>query len=279
MRKISAKLIKDTVKQLVFKANISLRRDVLTALNKAQRQEKNRLSHKALSAVIENARIAKAENIAICQDTGFLIAFLEIGNEVQIEGNITKIITQAVESAYKAGYLRASIQKDPLFRKQKPGYKPFILHTDIVTGRKLKLTLLIKGFGSENKSRAKMFNPTASLNDVENFIVESVKKAGASACPPYVIGVGIGGTQDFACLLAKKSLLRSINKRNKKIKIAKLEKKLLKRINALKIGAFGFGGKTTALAVNIQTYSTHIAGLPVAVNISCHALRSASVVI
>ncbi|MBU4305634.1 MAG: fumarate hydratase [Candidatus Omnitrophica bacterium] len=279
MRKISVTLIKEKLNQLVIQANTDLREDLLAALKQAVKKEKHQLARRALSAIIENAKIAKKEKLPICQDTGMPVVFVKMGSEVCINGNITAIITEAVAQAYKENFLRASIQTDPLLRKAKPAYAPCIVHTDIVDGENITISLLPKGFGSENKSRVKMLNPTASLKDVEDFVVGSVKEAGASACPPYIIGVGIGGTQDYAGLLAKKALLCPVNKRNKDKTLAGLERSLLKKINALKIGAFGFGGNNTALAVNVQTYPTHIAGLPVAVNISCHALRSAWVTI
>jgi len=279
MRKIKSELIKKKIESMVIRANTQLRPDVLAALKKAKAKEKNKLLHNMFSAIIENAGVARNKKLAICQDTGLPVVFLEIGDKVCVDKNIEDIINQATASAYKKGYFRASIQKDPLLRAKRPSYEPVIIHTNIVNGTRLKITLLVKGFGCENKASVKMFNPTTNLADIENFIVEVVRWAGASACPPYVIGVGIGGTQDFAGLLAKKALLRSITKPNNNKKLASLEKRLINRINALKIGPMGLGGNSTVLGVNIKTYPTHIAGLPVAVNISCHALRSASVVI
>ncbi|MBI4844925.1 MAG: fumarate hydratase [Candidatus Omnitrophica bacterium] len=279
MRIVEAGIIKDKVKSLAINANVKIRSDVLRALKNAYEGEKNRLSRSAFKAIIDNAEIAFKNKLAICQDTGLPVVFVEIGSSVFINGNITKIITDAVAQGYREGFFRASIQKDPLNRNQKLSYGPAIMHTDIVTGGKIKITLLPKGFGSENKSKLKMFNPTSPLADIEEFIVEAVKAAGATACPPYIIGVGIGATADYAGLLAKKALLISINSVNKDKQLAVLEQRLLKKINKLRIGAFGFGGKFTALGIKVICAPTHIAGLPVAVNISCHALRSASVVI
>ncbi len=279
MRTISSKLISKTVAELSVKANIELRGDVLSLLNEAKRLEKTRLPAAALLAIVKNANVALKEKLAICQDTGMPVVFVEMGNNVHVKENITDIINKAVKRGYSSNYLRASIQKDPVFRNEKPAYSPAIVHIDIVKGNKLKITVLPKGFGSENKSKVKMLNPTATLEEIENFIVESVKAAGAGACPPYFIGVGIGGTQDFAGLLAKKALLIPFTKLNKNKKLALMQKRLIKKINALDIGPFGLGGKNTALGLNIKTYPTHIAGMPVAVNISCHALRSASVTI
>jgi len=279
MRTIGASFIGDKIARLAVKANTNLRNDVLFLLKKALKVERNRLARDALAAIIKNAHLASKKNLAVCQDTGMPVVFVELGSKVSIQGNLSEIIGRAVREGYKSGYLRASIQKDPIWRKAKLSYEPSIVHIDIVRGSKVKITILPKGFGSENTSTVKMFRPTASLRDIEDFILESVRAAGANACPPYIIGVGIGGTQDFACLLAKKALLRPLTRPHKNTKIAGLEKRLLKKINAFGIGPLGFGGRTTALAVTMQTYPTHIAGLPVAINISCHALRSGSITI
>ncbi|MFH1062792.1 MAG: fumarate hydratase [Candidatus Omnitrophota bacterium] len=279
MRKISSELIKNKVTKLAIEANTKLRSDVLVLLKKALLKEDRALSKKAIAAIIENARIALSRKLAICQDTGMPVVFVEMGSNVYIKDNINQLITQGISLGYKQGGLRASIQKDPIFRQSKLAYDPIITHIDIVKGDKLKITVLPKGFGSENKAQVKMLNPTASIAEIEDFIVQAVKVAGAGACPPYIIGVGIGGTQDYACLLAKKALLKPITARNRNKELAGLEQSLLEKINKLDIGPFGFGGKATALKVNILTYPTHIAGLPVSVNISCHALRSASIII
>ncbi|MBU1043449.1 MAG: fumarate hydratase [Candidatus Omnitrophica bacterium] len=279
MRTISSELIKNKTAEIAIKANTKLRTDVLSLLKKTLINEKSALARKALSAIIDNARIALKQKRAICQDTGLAVVFVEIGNNVYVQDNINQLISQGIALGYKQGGLRASIQKDPISRKNKLAYAPIITHIDIVKGDKIKITVLPKGFGSENKAQVKMLNPTASIDDIEQFIVSAVKTAGAGACPPYIIGVGIGGTQDYAGLLAKKALLTPVTMKNKRKQLADLEQRLLEKINKLNIGAFGFGGKTTALKVNVLTYPTHIAGLPVAVNISCHALRSASAII
>ena len=279
MKKITKEKIQLAVKKLVIQANTQLRPDVLKTLETALKQEKKPKARTAISAIVENAKIAKSKKIAICQDTGLPIVFVSLGDQVSIEGNITEIIIKAVKDTYNQEYLRASIQPDPLFRSKPPSYAPCIIHVDIVKGNKCLLEILPKGFGSENKAKVKMFNPTASLSDIENFIVDTVKQAGASACPPYMIGIGVGGTQDYAGLLAKKALLRPVNKSNKDKRLAKLEVEVLKKINKLKIGPFGLGGNNTALSVAIKTHPTHIAGMPVAVNISCHALRSARIIL
>jgi len=277
MRIVSAKKIQDTLAKLCIQANLFLRPDILRALKSAHAKESNKRAKRILKAIIDNAQVARREKIAICQDTGIPVVFLEIGQGVKISGDLKSAINKGVELGYRKGSLRNSIIHDPILRG-KAKYSPAVIHTDIVKGDKLKITVLPKGFGCENKAQLKMFNPTIDLAQVKKFIVESVKKAGPDACPPYVVGVGIGGTADYACFLAKKALLRKIVQRPASIvhRARGLEQQLLYNINALNIGPMGLGGRTTALAVNIETYPTHIAGLPVAVNISCHALRSAT---
>jgi len=277
MRIISANQINDAVSDLCIRANIDLRKDVLQALKRAYLKEKNRRAKRILNAIIKNASIAKREKLAICQDTGLPVVFAELGQDVRIKGDLKSAIRKGVESGYKKGHLRNSIVDNPLLRGR-PSYRGAVIHLDLVKGNNLKLTVLPKGFGCENKSQVKMFNPTARIEEIKNFIIDVVKTAGADACPPFVVGVGIGGTADYASFLAKKALLRSVRvSKYQSIKVvAKLEQELLREINQLNIGPMGLGGRATALAVNVETYLTHIAGLPVAVNISCHALRSAS---
>jgi len=280
MRTIPSDKIRDAVSNLCIKANVALRQDVLQALNRAFIKETNKKAKDALGAIIKNAFIAEKEKLAICQDTGLPVVFLEIGNNIKITGDLKSAVNKGVESGYRKGFLRDSIIKDPLLRG-KPGCLPAIIHTDIVKGNKLKITVFPKGFGCENKSLLKMFKPTAKINEIKKFIIDAVKMAGPDACPPYIVGVGIGGTADYAAFLAKKALLKKILKPrtyNLEPK-TQLEQELLKEINRLNIGPMGLGGKTTALAVNIEVYPTHIAGLPVAVDISCHALRSATEII
>ena len=277
MKTIHAYTITRVVSDLCIKANQVLRNDVLQALTLAVRRESNKKAKRLLKAIVENAAIAKKERLAICQDTGLPTVFIELGQGVRIKGDLTAALVKGVAQGYRRGFLRNSIVRDPLART-KPAYLPPVIHIDIVKGEKLTLTVLPKGFGCENKTQLKMFLPTARRGEIKKFIVDAVKAAGSDACPPYVVGVGIGGTADYACLLAKKALLAGNTQyaiRNTK----KLEKELLRAINNLRIGPMGLGGKTTALAVNILTYPTHIAGLPVAVNISCHALRSATAVL
>lgn len=270
--------LKKEIERLAAKANFSLRGDVAILLKRAYSGEKNRKAKKALKWILDNSEIADKENLAICQDTGFPVIFIEAGRDKEISGSLIKIIEAGVVSGYRKNYLRASIV-DPLKRGE-PAYKGAVTHIDFLSKEKgIKITVFPKGFGSENKSQLKMFNPTASLNEIEEFIVDSVEKAGPESCPPFFIGVGIGGTSDQALLLAKKALLSRVDKSNPDKQLDKMEKRLLRKINSLKIGAMGFGGKNTALAVKIKKAPTHIAGLPVGVNISCHALRSATIVI
>jgi len=273
MKTISAETIRDTVRDLSIKANLFLRSDILKALEFAYKTERNIRAKEILGAIIKNATVARRRKIAICQDTGMPIVFVEIGQEVKVTGDLRQAINKGVEAGYKLGSLRNSIVPDPLNRGVCQ-YSPAIIHTEIVRGSRVKLTVLPKGFGCENKSQLKMFNPTAKLTEVKEFIVDSVRSAGADACPPYVVSVGIGGTADYASFLAKKALLKPLNRKK-----SVLERELLRKINALNIGPMGLGGKTTALAVNIEKYPTHIAGLPVAVNISCHALRIAKAIL
>jgi len=263
------------IERLVEDANFSLRQDVKSLLKKAYALETNKKAKRALGWILENSVIAKKENLAICQDTGLPVVFIEAGKNERISQKAVKSIEEAVRFAYKKNYLRP-FAVSPLTRGS-PSYNGVITHVDFCPEKTgINITIFPKGFGSENKSQLKMFNPTADLTDIENFIVESVKNAGPEACPPFVVGVGIGGTSDYALLLAKKALLEKMDSPNKDKFLNHLEKKLMKRINLLNIGPMGLGGRHTALAVKIKTAPTHIAGLPVAVNISCHALRSAS---
>ncbi|MCK4916681.1 MAG: fumarate hydratase [Candidatus Omnitrophica bacterium] len=268
--------LKLEIERLVEKASFSLRKDVYKLINKAYLAEKNNKAKTALSWILDNAKVAEAERLAICQDTGLPIIFIEIGKGIKISSDLIDIIKEGIESGYEKNYLRPSIV-DPI-KRGKPSYQGGVFHIDFSKNQKgLKITLFPKGFGSENKSRLRMFNPTVGIDKIEEFVLETVTKAGPEACPPFVVGVGIGGTSDHAILLAKKAFLSEIDKPNPDIYLNTLEKTLVKKINALKIGPMGLGGNTTCLAVKIKKVKTHIAGLPVGVNISCHALRSASV--
>lgn len=274
MKTIPAGKIIDTVSNLCLQANFSLRKDVLSALKNAYRQETNKTAKEILKAIIENASIAEKEKLAICQDTGMPCVFVEIGEDVKICGNLKSAVNKGIESGYRKGYLRNSIVRHPLERGVS-GYQPAVIHFDIIPGDKLKITVLPKGFGSENKTQLKMFKPTAAITEIKEFIIAAVKSAGPDACPPYILGIGIGGTADYACVLAKKALLHPLHYTSHVTHYTKLEQELLQAINKLNIGPMGLGGKTTCLGVNIEMYPTHIAGLPVCVNINCHALRSA----
>ena len=280
MRKVNIAKIRDAVRDLCLEANFALRRDILAALKAALAKETDRRARNILKAIVENAWIAKAERLAICQDTGMVSVFLDIGQGVAlVGGGLEKAVNDGVKEAYKIGYLRKSVVTDPILRKNTGTNTPCVVHTTIVPGAKVKIAVVPKGFGSENKSRIKMFRPTASIGEIKDFVLEVVREAGPDACPPFVVGIGIGGTFEKAAYLAKRALLRPIDRRNPKRHIAKLEEELLKEINSLRLGPMGLGGKTTALGVNILEHPTHIAGLPVAVNVSCHATRSAERVV
>lgn len=279
MRTINSNLITRVVGELCVKANLELRKDMLSALRYARKKEKNSRARRMLDIIIYNALIAKRKCLPICQDTGMVVVYLEIGQGVFIKGDINKAVEKGIFQAYRDGYFRKSIVRDPLVRTNTNTNLPPIIHVRLVPGNKLKVTVAAKGFGCENASRIKMFRPTVSVVSIVNFIVDIVRESGSKACPPMYIGVGIGGTLDKAVLLSKEAVLRPVGKHNKIPYIARLEKEILKKVNKLKIGPMGVGGNTTALGVSILTYPTHIAGLPVAVNISCHATRDAKKII
>ncbi len=274
MRIINSKTIEDTVRDMCISANCYLNSDIRSAIENGIETDKSDVSRNVLRKLIQNADIASEKEVPICQDTGMAVFFVEIGKEVFIEGNtLTEAINKGVARGYTDGYLRKSVVADPLNRINTKDNTPAVIYYDFIDGDKIKLTFAPKGFGSENKGALKMLNPSDGLDGVVDFVIETVRKAGPNPCPPMVVGVGIGGTMDKVCVLAKKALTREITKRNENPFYAELEKKLLKEINKLGIGAAGLGGSTTALGVNIETYPTHIAGLPVAVNINCHATR------
>lgn len=278
MRILETKIIEDAVCELFIKANSVLPCDLERAIENARDNEENLLAHKALDVIADNLKEAKKHDIPICQDTGMAIVMIELGYEVHINGDLEEAVNEGVKRSYVNGKLRLSVVSDPLFdRKNTESNTPAIIYTKIVSGEKIKITALPKGFGSENKSAMKMFNPSATPDDIVDFVTETVSRAGSMPCPPLVVGVGIGGSFDYAAFLSKKALARDISEKNPDPRYADLEEKMLKKINLLGIGVQGFGGKTTALAVNIEQYPTHIAGLPVAVNISCHVTRHASV--
>ena len=273
MRQISAKQITDTVARLCIEANCHLGSDIKERIETMHNQESWPQAKEILERIIENYQIADQENVPVCQDTGVACVFLKIGQEVHIEGDITAAVNEGVRQGYTEGYLRKSVVRDPLDRVNTGDNTPAMLYFDIVPGDKLEITVAPKGFGSENMSQIKMLRPSDGLQGVKDFVLKVVEEAGPNPCPPIVVGVGIGGTFDKAAYLAKKALMRSVDQRNEKPFYAQLEQALLEEINALGIGPQGFGGKTTALAVNIEEYPTHIAGLPVAVNINCHVTR------
>lgn len=277
MRIVNVLKVKDAVEELCLKANFELRPDILRALESALRKETSERAKGILSSLIENARLAKAEKLAICQDTGMVFVHLDIGQDVRlVGGSLQMAINAGVEDAYKKGYLRKSVVSDHHNRVNTKTNTPAVIVTDIVAGSKIKIEVSPKGFGSENKSQIKMFKPTASFDEIKTFVRNVVLQAGPDACPPFILGIGIGGTFETAAGLAKRALLRPIDKRNADKYAAKLEKELIREINALGMGPMALGGKTTVLGINILDYPTHIAGLPVAVNVSCHATRSAT---
>lgn len=274
MREIHISEIINTVKELCIESNYYLSNDIRDALCRAKKRETWPLAENVLEQLILNSNIAKKEDMPICQDTGMACVFVEIGQEVHIVGGLLQdAINEGVRKGYDEGFLRKSVVKDPIDRVNTKDNTPSVIYYDIVPGDKLKITVAPKGFGSENMSRIKMLKPSDGLQGVKDFIIETVNLAGPNPCPPIVIGVGIGGTFDKAAYLAKKALIRPLNKRNTDKFYSDLEEELLEIINNLGIGPQGFGGKTTALGLNIETYPTHIAGLPVAVNINCHATR------
>jgi len=277
MREIDVSRIRDAVSELCLKANFELRKDILRSLKAGLRKETNERARGIMRTIIENAKVARAKRLAICQDTGMTFVRIAIGQGAAlVGGSLRQAVNDGVREAYVKGCLRKSVVADPILRENTKTNTPAVLAVDIVDGDKVTIDISPKGFGSENKSRIKMFKPTASLDEIRAFILDVVKEAGPDACPPLVLGIGIGGSFDTAAALAKKALFRPIDTRNPKRHIARLEKDLLREANALGIGPMGLGGKTTVLGVNILEYPTHIAGLPVAVNVSCHATRSAS---
>lgn len=276
MREISANLITETVKELCIDANCHLTGDIKKCISNCRKNEPWPQAQEILDRIIENYEIADMQNQSVCQDTGVACVFLKIGQDVHISGDLTEAVNEGVRQGYTKGYLRKSVVRDPLDRVNTGDNTPAMLYTEIVPGDKLEITVAPKGFGSENMSKIAMLRPSDGLEGVKNFVCKTVEEAGPNPCPPIVVGVGIGGTFDKAAYMAKKALLRPVDERNEKPFYAKLEEDLLEMINSLGIGPQGFGGKTTALAVNVEYFPTHIAGLPVAVNINCHVTRHKS---
>jgi len=281
MRTLNADKITEIVKALCLEANFDIGQPLMDALERQLKTEKSPLGQTVLKQIADNDKLAKFERIAICQDTGMTVVFIALGQDISIiGGDLTKAVNDGVRAAYSQGYLRKSVVKDPLFdRSNTKDNTPAVIHTEIVPGDKIKIEVMPKGFGSENMSAIKMFAPSVGIEGVKQFILDTVEKAGPNACPPMVVGVGIGGTFEMAALIAKKAVLRGVNHPNPDPNYAKLEEELIFKINKLGIGPAGLGGSTTALSINIESYPTHIASIPVAINISCHASRHASAIL
>ena len=278
IKQIKAETVTETVKQLFLDCNYFIGKDIMTALEKARENEKSEVGKSVLTQIIENDKLAAKEEVPLCQDTGMAILFVEYGDKVVIEdGSFEDAVNEGVRQAYKDGYLRKSVVNDPVFdRLNTKDNTPAIIHTRIVKGDKIKITAGGKGFGSENMSAIKMLTPSYGIDGVKKFILDTVRTAGPNPCPPIVVGVGIGGTFERCAQLAKKATFRAIDTHNADERYAKLEDELLESINKMGFGPAGLGGTTTAIGVNIETSPTHIAGMPVAVNICCHAARHAS---
>lgn len=280
MREISVKEIEQKVSELCIKANLNLPKDLEDCIKCRAKEEKSEVGRNVFSDIINNINVARDEIIPICQDTGMAVIFLEVGQDVHfIDGGLYEAINRGVAKGYTDGYLRKSIVYDPLERVNTNDNTPAVIHTKIVDGDKVKIMVAPKGFGSENMSALKMMTPSATHDEIMDFVVDTVAHAGSNPCPPIVVGVGIGGDFESCAYNAKKALCRPVSIRNPKALYADLEKKMLDKINKLGIGPQGFGGTVTALAVNIEQTPTHIAGLPVSVNIGCHVTRHAEIII
>lgn len=280
MRTIHTDTIKDAVKRLCIEANIYLGDDVKNAISAAKERETQKVARDILEKLQENMCIAEREEIPVCQDTGMAVVFVELGQEVHVTGGLLEdAIHQGVAEGYQEGFLRKSVVSDPIERKNTGDNTPAVIHYTVTGGDSLKITVAPKGFGSENMGALKMLKPADGIEGVKEFVIETVKKAGANPCPPIIVGVGIGGTMEQCALLAKKALLIELDKENDNPFYQDLEQELLEKINALDIGVQGFGGANTALRVKVLTYPTHIAGLPCAVNINCHVARHKTVVL
>ena len=281
MRDIDAIEVTKTITRLFLEANYYLTEDVLSALKKAKDTEESAVGKEVLAKIIKNADIAASEQIALCQDCGTAVVFLELGQEVHIiGGDLFTAINKGVRQAYQEGYLRKSIVNKPFSARVNTGDNtPAIIYTDIVPGDKLKITVMPKGAGAENMSRLIMLIPSAGRQGIIDNVLTAVKEAGSNPCPPVIVGVGIGGTAEKTLMLAKKSLLRKVGEHSSDTEIAELETELLQKINALGIGPMGYGGSTTALAVNIEVFPAHIASMPLAINITCHSSRHREAII
>ncbi len=279
MREIHVEEIRDNVAQICIDASYNLSDDVLNAFDRAEQIETAPAAREIIGLLKENARIAREDRIPVCQDTGIAIFFVEVGQDLRIKnGFLSDAINDGVRKGYKDGYLRKSVV-DPITRKNTGDNTPAIIYTEVVPGDQLKISFMPKGAGSENMSVIRMLRPTDGVEGIKGFVVDCVKKAGANPCPPVVIGVGIGGDFEKAALLAKKSLLRHVGSPNPRLELASLEETLLKAVNRTGIGPEGLGGKVTAMAVHVETFPCHIASLPVAVNINCHAARHKTIIL
>ena len=281
MREINVEQITNTVEKLCIESNYYLPQDVKIALEAAVEKEESPLGKEILLDILRNQEIARKSNVPICQDTGFAVIFLELGQDVRlVGGDLNEAIDEGVRRGYINGYLRKSLVDDPFIeRKNTKDNTPAIIHTKIVAGDKIKLILAPKGGGSENMSALAMLKPSDGIPGIKKFVLDTVDKAGSNPCPPIIVGIGIGGTIEKTTLIAKQSLLRKVGDHNTNPKIAQLEEELLEEINKLGIGPQGFGGRTTALAVNIETFPAHIASMPVAINIQCHVARHMEAII
>ena len=280
MREISIELIIDLVEKLCKEANYNLNSDIELALSQSLKTEDSPLGKMVLETLLKNAKTAGEEQVPICQDTGMAVVFYETGREVHVTGGeIEEAVNEGVRRGYENGFLRKSIVKDPVNRVNTGDNTPAVIHYSIVGGDKIKITVAPKGFGSENSSAIKMLSPSSGIEGIKDFVIETVFKSGANPCPPVIVGVGIGGTMEKCALLSKKAMLRPVGSVNTDGYWSGIERELLEKINSLGIGPAGFGGRTTALCVNIETFPVHIAGLPVAVNIGCHATRHAEGII
>lgn len=280
MREINVSQISEEIAKMCISANCNLNSDIKCALKCGLECEENDTARSILTDIIKNSEIAENENVPICQDTGMAIIFLKIGQDVHFTGgSLYDAVNEGVKKGYEFGYLRKSVVKDPVLRGNTGDNTPAVIHTEITDGDRVEITVAPKGFGSENMSAVKMCKPSEGRSGIIDFVVDTVKNAGSNPCPPIVIGVGIGGSFEKAAYLAKSALLRSVDTKNENEFYAEMENEILERVNKLDIGPQGLGGKTTALGVNIETYPTHIAGMPVAVNISCHVTRHETVII
>ena len=279
MRNIEAARVTEVVRRLCIEANCHMTKDLKDCIVECRKNETFPVAQGILDQIIENYGIADENNVPVCQDTGMACVFIDVGQDMHVEGNLEEAIHEGVRQGYKDGYLRKSVVRDPLDRVNTGDNTPAMIYYNIVPGEQIKITVAPKGFGSENMSQIKMLKPSDGLQGVKDFVVKVVEDAGPNPCPPVVVGVGVGGTFDKAAFMAKKALTRPVDSHNEDPFYAALEDELLEKINALGVGPQGFGGRTTALAVNIEKCPTHIAGLPVAVNINCHVTRHQSEVI